>query len=60
MGMGGVYQGLGGLSPHGARTMEKYLLVIANNNYPVQMHYNSLGLLKVKVLSVYLLGSFEY
>ena len=27
--------------------MEKYLLVIANNNDPVQMHYNSLGLLKV-------------
>jgi len=32
VGMGGVYQGLGGAKPpHGDRTMEKYLLVIENN-----------------------------
>ena len=47
--MGGVYQGLGAKPPHGARTMEKYLLVIANNNDPVQLQHNSIGLLKVNL-----------
>jgi len=48
--MGGVYQGLGGAKPpHGARSMEKYLLLIANNNDPVRMQYNSIGLLKVNL-----------
>jgi len=49
VGMGGVYQGLGGLSPHGARTMGKCVLVIANNNDPVRLQYNLVGLLKIKL-----------
>jgi len=48
--MGGVYQGLGGAKPpHGDRTMEKYFLVIANNNDPVRLQYSSIGLLKVNL-----------